>query len=74
MNREEVRVTVRTVLMVMGNIARKTSTPSDDFMVAVLNANEDKLVEAVLKLLVDEKQPPTAERVSEALSQVGIKV
>lgn len=74
MNRDETRVAVRSILMVLGRIARKTSTPSDDYMVAVLNSNEDRLVEVVFDLLKDQPQLPTEERVGEALAKVGIKV
>jgi hypothetical protein len=74
MNRDEVRVVLRTVLTVMGRIARKTSTPTDDFMVAVLNTNEEKLLDAVLELLGQAKQPPSEEMVAAALLNAGIKV
>lgn len=74
MSRDEVRVAVRTILMMLGRVARKTSTPSDDFMVTVLNANEDRLVEAVVDVLQENTQSPTEEKISQALTKVGIKV
>lgn len=74
MNREQVRVAVRTILTVMGRIASRTSTRSDDFMVAVLHANEEKITDAVLDLLLEDQQPPTPDKVSQALAKVGITV
>jgi hypothetical protein len=74
MERENVQVVVRTTLTLMARLAKRTRTQADDLMVAMLQANEDRLVEAVLKLPSSPDRPPTEEQIAEALAAVGIRV
>jgi hypothetical protein len=70
-----VRRVVRTTLVLLGRIARRTRTPADDAMVAILQANEERLVDAVLGLLGQSPGlEPTEEQVVAALAAVGIQV
>jgi hypothetical protein len=43
-------------------------------MVAILQRNEEKLVDAVMQALGDANQPPTDEQIVAALESVGIYV
>jgi hypothetical protein len=72
--RDEIKTVLAAMLAVMGKIAEKTRTPADDMMVAILKANEEKLTTALVSLLSDPAQPPSGERVTEALNTVGIRV
>lgn len=74
MTRDQVKCVVRTVLMVIARIAKKTTTQADDLMLAALESNQERLVDAVQKLLADGGQMPTDDQVAQALSSVGIKV
>jgi hypothetical protein len=74
MERENVQVVVRTTLTLMARLAKRTRTQADDLMASMLQANEDRLVDAVLKLLSSPDRPPTEEQVAEALASVGIRV
>jgi len=74
MERESVKVVVRTTLALLGPIAKRTRTQADDLMVSLLQANEERLVDAVMKLLSSPDRPPTEEQVVEALAGVGIRV
>lgn len=74
MDFDSVRMTVRTVLLVQARIARRTRTPVDDLMTTILQANEERIAEAVLKLLEEPTQPPTDQQVVEAIESVGIQL
>lgn len=74
MDLDNVRMTVRTVLLVQARIARRTRTPVDDLMTSILQANEERIAEAVLKLLREPTQPPTDQQVAEAIESVGIRL
>jgi hypothetical protein len=75
MDRESVKTIVRATLMIIARIAKRTRTQADDLLTSLLQVNEDRLVDAVLKLLADSgRQVPTEEQVTEALESVGIKV
>ena len=73
MTEEEARIAIRTTFSVLARVAAKTRTQADDLMLQMLQANETKLVSAVHSLANDSVQPPSAERVSAALAQVGIR-
>ncbi len=74
MEREQVRVVVRATLILLARLAKRTRTQADDLLTAMLQANEDRLVEAVLKLPSSSDQPPTEQQIVEALASVGIKL
>ena len=74
MDRESVRLVVRTTLVLLTRISARTRTAADDLMASILQMNEDRLVDAVLKLLAESNQPPTEQQIVEALKSVGIKV
>lgn len=74
MEREQVRLVVRTTLLLLARLTKRTRTQTDDWMATILQANEDRLVDAVLKLQADAQQPPTDAQVVEALRSVGITV
>lgn len=74
MERDNVKLVVRTTLILLTRIAKRTRTQADDLMASILQANEERLVDAVLKLLSRPDQPPTEQQVVEALVNVGIKV
>lgn len=74
MDRESVKVVVRTTLILLTRLARRTRTQADDLMASLLQANEERLVDAVLKLLSSPDRPPTEEQVAEALAAVGIRL
>jgi hypothetical protein len=74
MNHESVRLVVRTTLILLARLAKRTRTQADDMLTSMLQANEDRLVDAVVKLLETYDQPPTEQQVVEALESVGIKV
>ena len=74
MDRDEVRVVVRVTLAVLGRIARRTRTQADDLMASILQANEERLVDAVMVLLAHPDDRPTEEQVAAALKSVGIQV
>jgi hypothetical protein len=73
MTENEARAAVRATLAVMTRLAEKTRTSADDVLLQILRSNESKLAAAVLDLARD-ADPPTAERVTAALSAVGIHV
>jgi hypothetical protein len=72
MTDDEARTAVRTTIAVMAQLAGRTRSAADDLLVQILKSNETRLTTAVIDLL---KEPilPTAERISAALSAVGIK-
>ncbi|MFO0969968.1 MAG: hypothetical protein U0793_30825 [Gemmataceae bacterium] len=72
MDKESVQVVVRATLALMERIAKRTRTPADDLMTAILRSNQDRLVAATLSLLSGPDQPPTDEQVVKALESVGI--
>lgn len=74
MNRDEVKKVVHTTLAVFARIARRTRTQADDLLTAMLQANEDRLVDAVVALLADTNAPLTDDLITKALEQVGIRV
>jgi hypothetical protein len=74
MDRESVRVVVRTTLILLARLAQRTRTSADDLMASMLEANEDRIVDAVIKLMSISSAPPTEEQIVEALKSVGIKV
>jgi len=73
MTEDEARAAVRATLAVMTRLAEKTRTSADDVLLQILRSNESKLAAAVLDLARD-ASPLTAERVSSALTAVGIHV
>jgi hypothetical protein len=72
--REEVRKVVRTTLAVFARIANRTRTQADDLLVAMLRAQEDRLVDAVVALVADPNATLTDDIIAKALEQVGIRV
>ncbi len=74
MDREIVKLAVRTTLALLARLALRTRTPSDDLMSAMLKSNEERIVDAVLELANDPAQPPTEAQITQALQHVGIKV
>ena len=73
MEREQVRQVVRTTLLLVERLSRRTRTQADDLMAGLLRANEDRLVDAVLALLAAGDDPPTDAQVVAALAQVGLQ-
>ena len=69
-----VRAVVRTTLLILARISRQTRTPADDLMTAILQANEERIVDAVLLLQASPNQPPTEQQVVEAIESVGIRL
>lgn len=75
MDRDSVKTVVRATLMLTARIAKRTRTQADDLLTSILQANEERLVDAVLVLLADHGGlPATEERVVQALESVGIRV
>lgn len=74
MDRQELKKVVHTTLAIQTGIAKKTRTPADDMLLLILQANEERLVDAVASLLAETDGAPTAEQVARALEQVGIHV
>ena len=74
MDRDEIRTAVRVTLAVLTRIARKTRTPADDLMVGILQANEERIVDAVVRLTTRPGDSPTEEQIAEALKSVGIQM
>lgn len=74
MDREQVRMAVRVIMLVLTRICRRTRTQADDLMASILQANEGRIVDAVTKLLDEPNQPPTDEQVVEALRSIGMDV
>ena len=74
MSEDEARTAVRATIAVMAQLAECTRTGADDLLVQILRSNESKLTTAVIELVKDPAQPPTAEKVAAALSAVGIRV
>ena len=72
MERAEVKKVVAVTLALLRRIAQRTRTAADDLLAAILQANEERLVDAVMELL-KESAAPTEEQVTRALLQVGIK-
>ena len=73
MTDDEARTAVRTTIALMAQLAGRTRTATDDLLVQLLKSNEQRLTTAVIDLLEDPNQPPSAERISAALAKVGIK-
>jgi len=75
MDRDSVKTVVRATLALMAQIAKRTRTQADDLLTSILQANEERLVDAALALLSDTVgRPPTEEQVAQALERVGIRV
>lgn len=74
MDRESVRLVVRTTVLLLGRISKRTRTVADDLMASILQVNEDRLVDAVFQLSAGTNQPPSDEQIVAALQAVGIKV
>ncbi|MCI0682894.1 MAG: hypothetical protein L0Y71_12395 [Gemmataceae bacterium] len=74
MDRQEVKKVVRATLALLAGIAKKTRTQADDLLVAMLQSDEDRLVDAVAALLAETGETPTPEQVARALATVGIRV
>jgi hypothetical protein len=73
-NRDDVKKVVRATLALLSRMAKRTRTPADDLMAAMLQANEERLVDAVVDLLAQTGERPTDEQVVQALEKVGIRV
>lgn len=75
MDRDKVKTVVRATLTLMAKIAKRTRTQADDLLTSILQANEERLVDAVVALLSDSGGcPPTDEQVVQALERAGIQV
>jgi hypothetical protein len=74
MDRDSVRTVVRATLLVLARISRRTRSQADDLMASILQANEERIVDAVRKLLDSPTQPPTEQQVVEAIESVGIRL
>lgn len=74
MDRDSVRTVVRVTLAVLTRLARRTRTQADDLMAAILQTNEERIVDAVLKVLETPGAVPTEAQIVEALKSVGIQV
>ena len=53
MDRDSVKTVVRATLMLMTRIAKRTRTQADDLLTSILQANEERLVDALVVLLSD---------------------
>ena len=75
MDRDSVKTVVRATLMLMARIAKRTRTQADDLLTSILQANEERLVDALVVLLSSSGGgAPTDEEVVQALERVGIQV
>lgn len=75
MDRDSLKTVVRATLMLMTRIAKRTRTQADDLLVSILQANEERLVDALAVLLSDSGGGvPTEQQVVQALERVGIRV
>lgn len=74
MSRDEVKTVVRATLVMMQKLADRTRTRADNLMVTILRANEDRLTDVVEELVREGEQPPSDEKVTQALAKVGIRV
>lgn len=74
MDRESVKLAVRTTLLLLNRVARRTTTQADDFMASVLQSNEERIVNAVMKLNTGTQEVPTDDQIVAALVSVGIKL
>ena len=75
MDRDSVKTVVRATLMLMARIAKRTRTQADDLLTSILQANEERLVDALVVLLSDSSgSAPTEEQVVQALERVGIQI
>jgi len=75
MDRDSLKTVVRATLMLMTRIAKRTRTQADDLLVSILQANEQRLVDALVVLLSDSGGGvPTEQQVVQALESVGIQV
>ena len=74
MDRESVKLAVRTTLMIMGLMAKRTKTYADDLMTSILQRHEERIVDVVMALASSPDQPITEAQVAKALESVGIKV
>jgi hypothetical protein len=75
MDRESVQTVVRATLTLTARIAKRTRSQADDLLISILQANEERLVDAVAALLLNSAgQPPTEDQVVQALKSVGIEV
>ena len=75
MDRDSLKTVVRATLLLMTRIAKRTRTQADDLLTSILQANEERLVDALVVLLSDSGgHSPTDEQVVQALERVGIQV
>ncbi len=74
MQSNEVRPVVQATLAVLTRIARRTRSRADDLLALMLQGNEDRIAEAVARLVQEPARPLTDEQVEQALRQVGINV
>ena len=75
MDRDNVKTVVRATLTLTARIAKRTRTQADDLLTSILQANEERLVDAVVALLSETGgQPPTEDQVVQALQRVRIEV
>ena len=75
MDRDNVKTVVRATLTLTARIAKRTRTQADDLLTSILQANEERLVDALVVLLSDSGGgEPTDEQVVKALEHVGIQV
>lgn len=72
MDRDDVKKVVGVTLLTLTRITKRTRTQADDLMASILQANESRLVDAIVKLLESPDQPPTEEQVVAALKSVGM--
>lgn len=73
MDRNNVRTVVRVTVATLARVSRQTRTPADDLMVAIVKKNEDRIVDAVVKLVSAGGDGPTEAQITEALESVGIR-
>jgi hypothetical protein len=74
MDREQVKKVVHATLALFSRIAKRTRTQADDLLMALLQAKEEQLINAVMVILAETNETPTDEQVVRALEQVGIRV
>ena len=72
MDQDAVRTAVRTTLLVLERLTRRTRTPADDLMAQMLRANESRIIAVVAELLESPRQPPSSDEITAALQRVGI--
>ena len=75
MDRDNVKTVVRATLTLTARIAKRTRTQADDLLTSMLQANEERLVDAVVALLSDSGASSlTDEQIVQALERIGIRV